>query len=210
MGFGLICAGYSTLIFLRLVPVEIIGFYFVLKGLRMLKSYNIYFGYALKCIYPILLFSLVDVIYFILRLTTGLDSGLAADIFTYLHRLVLLPFYITLFPALRKISLDVGYVKGVKRATLAMSTTIVYYLVFAFSKLDLGDISQYLYAAEIIMFLFLFFITESAVYTCFRAITTDEAEKKEEEQLQKFEERFGKKKKQPSEKERDLKSGKRK
>ena len=202
MGFGLICAGYSTLIFLRLVPVEIIGFYFVLKGLRMLRSYNSYFRYAEKSIYPILLFSLADVIYFILERMGIATSHVAADIFTYLHRLLLLPFYFLLFYALRKISADLGYDKGVKKATLAISTTLVYYLVFAVSRIDLGDFRQYFIAAEIILFLLLFFVSESAIYACYRAITTDEAEKKEEEQLKKFEERFGRKKN----KNKDLKS----
>ena len=43
--------------------------------------------------------------------------------------------------------------------------------------------------------LMLIIVTESAVYTCFRAITTDEAEQKEEEELAKFEARFGKNRK---------------
>ena len=195
MGFGLICAGYSTLIFLRLIPVEIIGFFFVLKGLKMLRSFNSYFRYASYSIYPILAFSLADGIYCILNHAGIADSPLTADIFTYLHRLLLLPFYFMLFMALRRISAELGFEKGVKRSTLAFSTAVVYYLVFAVSRLNITAIQHYIVAAEIIVYLLLFFLTESALLVCYRAITTDEAEKKEEEKLQQFEKRFGKKNK---------------
>ncbi|MBR5307977.1 MAG: hypothetical protein IKU43_04345 [Clostridia bacterium] len=192
MGFGLICAGYSTLIFLRLVPVEIIGFFFILKGLKKLSPFNRYFQYAKMSVYPILLFSLADVVFRILNFYKIATGDFVVDIFTYMHRLVLLPFYITLFYALRTISDSLGFTKGVKRATLGLSSVLVYYLVFVIAKLDIASISQYMKAAETVLYLVLFFVTELAVGCCFRAITTDEAEQKEEEKLQKFEQTFGK------------------
>ena len=198
MGFGLICAGYSTLIFLRLVPVELIGFIFVLKGLKKLCSFNKYFNYAKCSVYGILAFSLSDVVYWILTNLNIINSTMADSVFTYLHRLVFLPFYILLFMALRTISKELEYVKGVKRATFAMSTTIVYYLVFALSRLNINSVQQYFFAAEALLYLVLFLATESAILTCFRAITTDEAEKQEEEKLLQFEKRFGKKDKHNS------------
>ncbi len=201
MGFGLICAGYSTLLFLRLVPVEFFGFIFVLKGLGKLCSFNKFFALAKKSVYPILAYSLADCVYWILNRLNIVSSVLADNIFTYLHSLVLLPFYFLLFMALRDISNEVGYPKGMKRASLAISSAIVYYLVFALSRIGIAGIDQYFIVAEYIFYIILFLVTESAVYTCYRAITTDEAEKREEEELKKFEERFGRKskdKKQPS------------
>lgn len=194
MGFGLIWAGYSTLIFLRLVPVELFGFLFVLKGLHKLRNYNKFFAYAKLSVYPILLFSLADAVYWILNRLEIVTYSYADNIFTFLHSLVLLPFYFLLFAALREISNEVGYPKGMKRATLATSTAIVYYLVLAVSKMRIPELDQYFIAAEYIFYIVLFVITELAVYACYRAITTDEAEKKEEEELRKFEERFGRKK----------------
>ena len=199
MGFGLICAGYSTLLFMRLIPVEFIGFLFVLKGLIRLSYLNKYFGYAKKSVYPILVFSFADIVYWItsyfLKLT---DSHILESIFTYAHRIVFIPFYIFLFLAIRKISEELGYTKGIKRATLALSVTAVYYIVFAASSLNITGIAHYLTAADIVMYLVLFLAAESAVYLCYRAITTDEAEQKEEEELRKFEERFGRKKNKES------------
>lgn len=192
MGFGLICAGYSTLIFLRLVPVEIIGFFFILKGLKKLAPFNRYFQYAKTSVYPILLFSLADVVFWILNFYKIATGDFVVDIFTYMHRLVLLPFYITLFYALRTISDSLGFTKGVKRATLGLSSVLVYYLVFVMAKLDIATISQYMKAAETVLYLVLFFVTELSLGCCFRAITTDEAEQKEEEKLKKFEQTFGK------------------
>ncbi|MBR3994960.1 MAG: hypothetical protein IKI97_06740 [Clostridia bacterium] len=194
MGFGLICAGYSTLIFLRLIPVELVGFVVVLMGLNKLKGFNKYFAYTKNCVYGILVFSLADAIYWILKYFGIINLTVAEDVFTYLHRLVFLPFYILLFMALRTISRELEYIKGMKRSTLALSTTIVYYLVFALSRLNINAIREYLFAAEAVLYLVLFLVAESAVYVCYRAITTDEAEKQEEERLAQFEQRFGKKK----------------
>lgn len=198
MGFGLICAGYSTLIFMRLVPVEFVGFVFVLLGLNKLKCFNRYFSQAKVCVYGILAFSLTDAIYWILKYFDIINSVIAEDVFTYLHRLVFLPFYILLFMALNTISKELEYTKGIKRSTLALSTTIVYYLVFALSRLNINSVREYLFIAEAILYLLLFFVAESAIYVCYRAITTDEAEKQEEERLAQFEQRFGKKDKHNS------------
>ncbi len=195
MGFGLICAGYSTLIFLRLVPVELFGFFFVLKGLTKLRLYNKYFAYARLSVYPVLLFSLADAVYWILNRLGVVTYSYTDNLFAFLHSLVLLPFYFLLFAALREISNEVGYPKGMKRATLATSTAIVYYLVLSLSKMRIPQLDQYFIVAEYIFYIVLFVVTELAVYACYRAITTDEAEKREEEELRKFEERFGKNRK---------------
>ena len=150
------------------------------------------------CVYGILAFSLTDAIYWILKYFDIINSVIAEDVFTYLHRLVFLPFYILLFMALNTISKELEYTKGIKRSTLALSTTIVYYLVFALSRLNINSVREYLFIAEAILYLLLFFVAESAIYVCYRAITTDEAEKQEEERLAQFEQRFGKKDKHNS------------
>jgi len=193
MGFGLICAGYSTLMFLRLVPVELIGFWFVLKGLRKLCGYNKYFEYAKRSVYGILAFSLADVIYWIISYFKIISSDLAEQLFTICHRLVFLPFYIFLFMAIRVLSKELDFDKGTKRASLAMSVVAVYYLVFLVSRFD-TPILQYLFAAETVFYILMFLVTEATVFLCCRAITTDEAEQKEEEALRRFDERFGKNK----------------
>ncbi len=192
MGFGLICAGYSTLIFMRLVPVEIIGFFFVLKGLGKLRTFNKFFNYTRMSVYPVLAFSLADLIYWVLNNFGIYSSVYAGNILMYIHRLVLLPFYFLLFASLRDISNEVGFPKGMKRSVLGMSTALVYYLVFALSRLKLPVVDRYFVFAEYILYIVLFLVTVSAVYACYRAITTDEAEQREEEELRKFEARFGK------------------
>ena len=191
MGFGLIWAGYSTLIFMRLVPVELLGFIFVLKGLGKLRNFNRFFSYTEKSVIPILVFSLFDFVYWILNYF-GIYSIQGIDgILTYVHRIVYLPFYFLLFAALRGISNEVGFPKGMKRAALGMSCAFVYYLVFVLSRLNLSGFEQYFVVSEYFIYLILFIVTESAVYCCFKAITTDEAEQREEEELAKFEARFG-------------------
>ena len=194
MGFGLICAGFSTLLFMRLVPVELFGFFFVYRGLGKLSSFNSFFRYAKISVYPILVFSLADAV---LRIP-GISDFAAGEnvqlILTDLHRLCLAPFLVLLMLALRCISAELGYKKGASRAVFALSVTFVYYLSYIVSRFGSGELQKYLSVMEMAVYIIMFLAVESAVYACYRAITTDEAEKKEEEKLKQFEERFGKKK----------------
>lgn len=194
MGFGLICAGYATLLYFRLIPAELIGFFFVLKGLKKLSGYNKYFNIAHKCTFFILAFSLVDAVYWFVKYFGSADFAFYENILTNCHRIVFFPFYISLFLALREISQELAFKKGIKRSTFALSVTFVYYVTFVALKVNIPTFRQYFQVAEILLYIILFFSTESAVYACYKAITTDEAENKEEERLEKFNSRFGHKK----------------
>ncbi len=194
MGFGLICAGYATLLYFRLIPAELIGFFFVLKGLKKLSGYNKYFSIAHKCTFFILAFSFSDAVFWIVKHFGATEYAFCESIFTYCHRIVFLPFYISLFLALREISQELGFNKGVKRSAFALSVTVVYYITFAASKVNIPTFRSYFQVAEMFLYIILFFATECAVYACYKAITTDEAENKEEERLKKFNSRFGHKK----------------
>lgn len=194
MGFGLICAGLTTLLFLRLVPAELVGFAVIAMGLRKLSVYNGFFKGALYCAYAIIAFSAVDAVFWILKLC-GLTDGLVflESILSYTHMLLLLPFQIILSRALMTISASLGFDKGVKRAVMSTSVVSVYYLVYALSCIS-TPFDVYLDFATLILFFINLAILISAVHVCYRAITTDEAEAREDAKIEKFEKQFGRKK----------------
>lgn len=194
MGFGLICAGYTTLFFLRTIPAELIGFFVIARGLRKLSGYNVFFKAALYVAYALLAFSAVDAVVWTLGMAGVIaKESIVNNVMSYVHILLLLPFHLFLFRALRTISESLGYTRGARRATFAMSLVSVYYVVYVLSLMKFPLFGQYLMLTEFLLYIVCIFVTLSAVYTCYRAITTDEAEKKEEEKLEKYEKRFGKK-----------------
>ncbi len=194
MGFGLICAGLTTLLFLRLVPAELVGFAVIAMGLRKLSVYNGFFKGALYCAYAIIAFSAVDAVFWILKLC-GLTDGLVflESILSYTHMLLLLPFQIILSRALMTISASLGFDKGVKRAVMSTSVVSVYYLVYALSCIS-TPFDVYLDFATLILFFINLAILISAVHVCYRAIATYEAEAREDAKIEIFEKQFGRKK----------------
>lgn len=196
MGFGLICAGYTTLLFLRTIPAELIGFFVIACGLSRLSGYNVFFKAALYATYAMLAFSAVDAVVWTLGMAGMIaKESIVNNVMSYVHILLLLPFHLFLFRALRTISESLEYGKGVRRATFAMSLVSVYYVIYVLSLMKFPLFGQYLVLTEFLLYIVCIFVTLSAVYTCYKAITTDEAEKKEEEKLEKYEKRFGKKEK---------------
>ncbi len=194
MGFGLICAGYTTLLFLRTVPAELIGFFVIIRGLRRLSGYNVFFKAALYASYAMLAFSAVDAVAWTLGMAGVIPKeSIVNNVMSYIHILLLLPFHLFLFRALRIISDSLGYGKGARRAVFASSVLSVYYVIYILSLLKVPLLGSYLVPLELLLYIVCIFVTLSAVYTCYRAITTDEAEKREEEKLEKYEKRFGKK-----------------
>ncbi len=196
MGFGLICAGYLTLLFFRTIPAELLGFIVIYKGLSKLSQYNSFFRYALYTTYAIIAFSVFDAAIWaleiakIIELSQSLENSLS-----YIHLLLLFPFHIFLFSALRTLCKELSFSKGVRRAVFASCVTVTYYIIYIVSLLNIPGIGVYLSFLSFVMFFANFIVTESAVYCCYRAITTDEAEKKEEEKLKSFQKQFGRNKK---------------
>lgn len=191
MGFGLICAGYLTLLFLRIIPAELFGFAVIAKGLGKLKGYNSFFLAALYSAYTLVGFSLADAVIWVLKIAGVLPDVLWLEsLLSYLHLFLLIPFHIFLFRGLSTLSAELGYDKGVKRSTLGMSVMAVYCFVTILSLVGI----PYFGAAGMLMYIVNIFATEFAVHSCYRAITTDEAEKKEEEKIKKFEKQFQRKK----------------
>lgn len=196
MGFGLICAGYLTLLFFRTVPAELLGFIAIYKGLSKLSQYNTFFRVALYSSLSIIVFSLVDAVIWALSISGIIEiSPNLENILSYIHLLLLLPFHIFLFGALRTLCKELSFNKGLRRAVLACSVTVTYYIVYIVSLLNIQNIGIYLTFLSLIMFFVNFITTEMAVYCCYRAITTDEAEKKEEEKLKYFQNQFSRNKK---------------
>lgn len=196
MGFGLICAGYLTLLFFRTIPAELLGFIVICKGLSKLSQYNNYFRYALFTSVAIVAFSAFDAVIWALGIAKIIElSQSLENILSYIHLLLLFPFHIFLFSGLSALSKELSFNKGVRRAVLASSVTVTYYIIYIVSLLNISSIGIYLTFLSFVMFFVNFITTESAVYCCYRAITTDEAEKKEEEKLKSFQKQFGRNKK---------------
>ncbi len=194
MGFGLICAGLLTLLFLRIIPAELVGFAAISKGLGMLKGYNSFFRAALYSSYALIAFSAVDAVIWVLKIAGVMQDILWLEsLLSYLHLFLLIPFQMFLFRGLSALSKELGYDKGVKRSSLALAVMGAFCLV---TVLSLAGISVF-GTAGMLMELANIAFCEFAVYTCYKGITTDEAEKREEEKIEKFQKQFsrGKKKK---------------
>ncbi len=190
MGFGLIAAGFSTLLFLRAVPAELIGFAVIVYALGKLCSYNKYFKTSRYFAYILLAFSVVDTVLWVLDIIEILSiEGIPA--LPYIHILLLLPFSVFLLMALKELCLELSFDKGVSRANIAMWTTITYYII---NVINIAFPTVILTAVSFILF-FLYLVTfELSLLICHKGITTDEAEEEENKKLEQFEKRFGKKK----------------
>ncbi len=197
MGFGLIFAGYASLLALRVFPMELFGFIAVTIGTKKLSIYNARLRLAYIASLLLLVFSAFDAVMWVLRVTGAVSLGAVFETaLSYVHSLLLLPFHIFLSLGLRDLCASLSFEKGVKRSVFAFSICMTYYVILAVCGVVQYAGRNYpaLNLCSIMLFFAVFIVFELLLRTCSRAITTDEAEEKEEKALQSFTKRFGGKK----------------
>ena len=142
MGFGLIFAGYITLLFFKTMPPAMaVGAYLMHKGLTKLGIYGKSFMRAAGMAAALGVYYLAYCGIWIIRFT-GIGHGVfTSSIFVMFDDIIyytmLLVFHIFLYKALEEISRETGYIKGIKRAYMSRVLLAMFY-AFAVINIPLG------------------------------------------------------------------------
>lgn len=188
MGFGLLLVGYLTLLLLKMVPIEIVGFFVIYLALEKLQKQEPSFRYAkYASVYMFLESALGSMMW--LEDVTGMDMGIISEPYfvtveNILYHSGLLVFHLLLYMGIRNIAKNVGYTKAVKRTRVAAVATVVFYvahLCAAFipgAQIMVVPLGVY----QLLLLLFNLFI----LLGCYMMIVTDEMLEKEEKKYNEF------------------------
>ena len=197
MGFGLIFAGYITLLFFKIMPPAMaVGAYLMYKGLKKLVPYGKKFLYASNTAAFLLGYYVLYIGIWIARFAgfgEGIVSsklfGLCDDVIYYG---ILLVFHIFLYGALLGISRECGYDKGIKRAYMSKMLMALFYVFTIINiALSLLDVASYIPFASFICQLSWIFYTSLYIYGCYMRIATDEIIEKEERKIAEYDRKYG-------------------
>ena len=188
MGFGLLLVGYMTLLLLKIVPIEIVGFFIMYLSLDKLVKQESSFKYAkYACIYMFLESVLGSMMW--LQEVSGMKMGFISEPYfatveNILYHAGLFVFHILLYMAIRNISSKIGYTKAVGRARFGAVAIIIFYVAHICAALVPGGQIMVvpLAAYQIILMLFNIFI----LLGCYMMIVTDEMLEKEEKKFNEF------------------------
>lgn len=177
MGFGLLIIGYSALLLLRIVPVEIVGFFVMYLGLEKLSKHEKKLSYAKYA--AIFMFG-ESVLSSLMWIEKSFDIPIGilsvAHIETVeniVYHAGLFVFHILLYYGLSAISKVSGYDKGVKRTRFAFVTTAIYY-VAAISGSVIPNSAQFMAKPIWLMQIFWMVVNLLLLLGCFMMIVTDE------------------------------------
>ena len=188
MGFGLLLVGYMTLLLLKIVPIEIVGFFVMYLAIDKLERQESSFKYAkYACIYMFLESILGSMMW--LQEVTGTRMGLLSEPYfatveNVLYHVGLCAFHLLLYMAIRNISSKIGYTKAVGRARFAAVAIIIFYVAHICAAfIPGGEIMVVpLGAYQILLMLFNLFL----LVGCYMMIVTDEMLEKEEKKYNEF------------------------
>ena len=188
MGFGLLLVGYMTLLLLKLVPIEIVGFFVMYLALDKLERQESSFKYAkYACVYMFLESVLGSMMW--LQEVTGAKMGILSQPYfstveNILYHAGLFVFHILLYLAVRNISAKVGYTKAVARARFGMVAISIFYVAHICAALIPGGqiMVMPLGVYQILLMLYNLFV----LFGCYMMIVTDEMLEKEEKKYNEF------------------------
>ncbi len=192
MGFGLIFAGWSTLLFFKTIPVGILGCFLMLKGLEKLDGYNKYFMYSKKACYVFSVYFIAYTIFWLLDFAAILPFG---NIFTAIdgtvYYAILSVYSCFLCKALGEISRLVGFDKGIKREQRATALMIVF-VIFTLVKFALVPFGLAKYFAMPLLILELIWLIYTGVYiySCYMMIATQEIIDNENKKMREYDEKY--------------------
>ena len=177
MGFGLLIIGYSSLLLLRIVPIEIVGFFVMYLGLDKLSRHEKKLTYAkYACIFMFAEAILSSLMW--IDNSFGLDLGLSSISWLetaegLLYHLGLIVFHVLMYYGITAISNVSGYDKGAKRSRFALITTAVYYVAAISGSLIPGAAAVMAKPIWLMQLLWLF-VNLFLLAGCFMMIVTDE------------------------------------
>ena len=189
MGFGLLIIGYSALLLLRIVPIEIVGFFVMYLGLDKLSKHEKKLSYAKYASVFLFLESILSSLMWIEK-SFDISMGLSAVPWletaeSLLYHIGLLVFHLLLYYGISAISIVSGYDKGAKRARFACVTTAVYYVAALIGSAIPGA-SVYLAKPIWIMQLLWMLVNLVLIGGCFMMIVTDEMLENEDKKFAEF------------------------
>lgn len=192
MGFGLIFLGWSTLLFLKVAPLGIVGCILMSKGFEKLSGYNKYFASAKHLCDGFL-------VYFILYgLLWALDfsgfypfNNTTVYIDQFFYYTILCVFSVYLYKGLGDISKLVGFDKGIMREKRAISIVVVFVL-FTVAKILLAPLGFSVYLELPLVVFELLWLIYSAVYiySCYMMIATQEIIDDENRKMREYDEKY--------------------
>ncbi|MBE6623908.1 MAG: hypothetical protein E7621_06985 [Ruminococcaceae bacterium] len=177
MGFGLLIIGYSALLLLRIVPIEIVGFFIMYLGLEKLSKYEKKLSYAKYAAVFMFAESVLSSLMWIEKsfdISIGfLSAAYIETVENILYHAGLLVFHILLYYGLSAISKVSGYDKGVTRSRFAIVTTGVYYVAAICGSL-IPNSAQFMAKPIWIMQIVWMLVNLWLLLGCFMMIVTDE------------------------------------
>ena len=189
MGFGLLVIGYSTLLLLRIVPIEIVGFFIMYLGLEKLTKHEKKFSYAKYASVFMFAESVLSSLMWIehsFRIPLGILSVAHIEtIENILYHAGLLVFHLFLYYGISAISKVSGYGPGVKRSRFALVTTGVYYIA-AICGSVIPNAVQFMAKPIWLMQILWMLVTLVLLFGCFMMIVTDEMLENENKKYAEF------------------------
>lgn len=192
MGFGLIFLGWSTLLFLKVAPLGIIGCILMQKGLEKLSGYNKYFKIAKSICDGFLIYFVLYGVLWVLDFT-GLYpfNSVTSYIDSTLYYCILVVFSYYLYKGLGEISRLVGYDKGISREKSALSIVLVFaaFKAVEYILLPLGY-AGYLQLPLLVFELLWLLYSAMYIYTCYMMIATQEIIDEENRKMREYDEKY--------------------
>lgn len=196
MGFGLIFAGYITLLFFKVMPPAMaIGSYLMYRGLVKLRDYGKNFLYASYAAIALIGYYLLYCAIWIFRMAGFGEKIVTSTVFMLCDDIVyyaaLLVFHIFLYAALFDISNQCGYDKGIKKAYMSRVLTAMFYVLTAANiPLYYAGISTYLPLACFLCQVVWIIYTAVYIYGCYMRIATDELIAEEEKKIAQYDAKY--------------------
>ena len=192
MGFGLIFLGWSTLLFLKVAPLGIIGCILMQKGLEKLSGYNKYFAMAKSlCDGFLLYFVLYGVLWTLDFTNIYRFNDITSYIDQVLYYSILSVFSFYLYKGLGEISKLVGFDKGIVREKRAISIVFVF-TAFTALKLILvpTGCAGYLELPLLVFELTWLLYSAMYIYSCYMMIATQEIIDDENRKMKEYDEKY--------------------
>ena len=197
MGFGLIFAGYITLLFFKIMPPAMaVGAYLMHKGLKKLEMYGKNFLYAANTAAVLCGYYVLNTCVWIIRfsgigkgIVSGKAFGFCDDVIYYG---ILLVFHIFLYSALLGISRECGYDKGIKRTYMSRMLMTMFYIFTVINIVfSAFDVVSYIPFASYICQIAWILYTSVFIYGCYMRIATDELIQDEEKKIAEYDRKYG-------------------
>ncbi len=188
MGFGLLLVGYITLLAMKIVPIEIVGFFVMYLALDKLEVQEKSFRYAKYAAIYMFLEQILGSMSWLQEVTGHKMGFVSGPMFTTVENLLyhvgLLVFHLLLYLGIRNISKNVGYTKAVGRVRVAAVATVIFYAAH-FCAAVIPD-SQIMAVPLGIYQILLLFFNLFVLLGCYMMIVTDEMLEKEEKKYNEF------------------------